>query len=401
MELLAPAGNFEKGKYALLYGADAIYIGGKEYSLRAKADNLDDEDLSKIIDFTHSLGKKIFITVNIYPHNKHLPGLEEYMNFLGTQKLDGIILSDPAVFSLAQKYAPSIPIHMSTQSNITNWQTAKFWQNAGAKRVILARELSFNEISEIREKCPDLELEIFVHGAMCISYSGRCLISAYFNNRHANLGECTHPCRWKYSVMEESRPGQYFPVEQDNSGTYLFNSKDLCLWKDLDKIYKAGIDSIKIEGRMKSNYYVANVVRTYRKTIEALKNNSQIKEEWFEELFKVSHRTYSEGFFNGFDSMITQNYESSSYNRNWQYLGNIEKIEDGLVSVSVLSKFSKDEEIELVFPDMDKDLKLKVDKIYDEAGNLIDFTKPNTVVRIPVNQDIPDSGLVRKSVMEG
>ncbi|MBP7562223.1 MAG: U32 family peptidase, partial [Candidatus Cloacimonetes bacterium] len=274
MELLAPAGNFEKAKYALHYGADAIYTGGKQFSLRAKADNLDDEQLSQLVEYCHSLQKKIFITTNIYAHNQHLEGLENYIQFLGSLKLDGIILSDPSVFRMVQKYAPEIPIHISTQANITNWQTVKFWQDLGARRVILARELTFEEITEIRQKCPDMEIEIFVHGAMCISYSGRCLISAYFNNRHANLGECTHPCRWNYSVMEESRPGQYFPVEEDQHGTYFFNSKDLCLWKYIKEIYELGIDSIKIEGRMKSNYYVANVVRTYRQALDAVKSGN-------------------------------------------------------------------------------------------------------------------------------
>lgn len=396
MELLAPAGNLEKGKYALNYGADAIYIGGKEFSLRAKADNLENEDLTKIVDYAHSLHKKVFITVNIYPHNKHLVRLEEYMKFLGTLPLDGIILSDPAVFNLSKKYAPNIPIHMSTQSNITNWQTVKFWKEAGAKRVILARELSFNEILEIRQKCPDIEIEIFAHGAMCISYSGRCLISAFFNNRHANLGECTHPCRWKYSVVEESRPGQYFPIEQDQNGTYLFNSKDLCLWQNLDKIYKSGIDSIKIEGRMKSNYYVANVVRTYKKAMNALKNNQSPDPLWQEELFKVSHRSYSEGFFNGFDSMITQNYESSAYNRQWQYLGNIINQDEQFIYVAILSKFSLNETIEIIFPDIEKDYKFEVTSILDEDNHEIEFTKPNTIIKIPINVKLPENGLLRK-----
>jgi putative protease len=400
MELLAPAGNFEKAKYALHYGADAIYTGGKQFSLRAKADNLDDEQLSQLVEYCHSLQKKIFITTNIYAHNQHLEGLENYIQFLGSLKLDGIILSDPSVFRMVQKYAPEIPIHISTQANITNWQTVKFWQDLGARRVILARELTFEEITEIRQKCPDMEIEIFVHGAMCISYSGRCLISAYFNNRHANLGECTHPCRWNYSVMEESRPGQYFPVEEDQHGTYFFNSKDLCLWKYIKEIYELGIDSIKIEGRMKSNYYVANVVRTYRQALDAVKSGNLIDNKWFDELDKVSHRIYSDGFYNGFNSEHTQHYSTSAYSRDWQYLGNIIKSDNQNVWVSVLSKFSVNETIGFIFPDINDDFEVKITHLFDENELPIEFTKPNTVVKIPVSKSVPDNGILRKRITE-
>ncbi|HPY97086.1 MAG TPA: U32 family peptidase [Candidatus Cloacimonadota bacterium] len=400
MELLAPAGNFEKAKYALQYGADAIYIGGKQYSLRAKADNLDDEQLIQLIEYTHSLKKKIFITVNIYAHNSHLDGLEEYINYLSTLNLDGIILADPSIFNLVKKYAPHLPIHISTQANITNWQTVKFWQELGAKRVILARELTFAEIKEIREKCPDIELEIFVHGAMCISYSGRCLISAFFNNRHANLGECTHPCRWNYSLVEESRPGEYFPIEEDEHGTYFFNSKDLCLWNRLKEIYDLGIDSIKIEGRMKSAYYVANVVRTYKKALAAIKEGKTVNPTWEEELDKISHRVYAEGFFAGFDSNTTQHYSSSSYTRDWQYLGNIIKHDNQYAWVAVLSKFSLAEEISFIFPDLNTDFTLKIEELFDETGHQIDFTKPNTIVKIPINRTIPNFGILRKQTID-
>ncbi|MCB5249658.1 MAG: U32 family peptidase [Candidatus Cloacimonetes bacterium] len=398
MELLAPAGNFEKAKYALNYGADAIYIGGKQYSLRAKADNLQDDQLSQLVDYAHELNKKVFITVNIYAHNTHLEGLENYIKHLSTLPLDGIILADPAIFMLVKKYAPNLPIHISTQANITNWQTVKFWQELGAKRVILARELTFAEISEIRLKCPDIELEIFVHGAMCISYSGRCLISAFFNNRHANLGECTHPCRWKYAVVEEKRENEFFPIEEDQHGTYFFNSKDLCLWNRLKEIHDLGIDSVKIEGRMKSAYYVANVVRTYRQALDAIENEKEIDPNWIDELDKVSHRIYTEGFFAGFDSNQTQHYQSSSYTRDWQYLGNIIKHDEQFVWVSVLSKFSKNEEISFVFPDMSNDFSLIIAEIYDENDNLIEFTKPNTIVKIPVNRILKNYGILRKQI---
>ncbi|HOE91106.1 MAG TPA: U32 family peptidase [Candidatus Cloacimonadota bacterium] len=400
MELLAPAGNFEKAKYALQYGADAIYIGGKQYSLRAKADNLDDEQLIHLIEYTHSLKKKIFITVNIYAHNSHLDGLEEYIKYLSALNFDGIILADPSIFNLVKKYAPHLPIHISTQANITNWQTVKFWQELGAKRVILARELTFAEIKEIREKCPDIELEIFVHGAMCISYSGRCLISAFFNNRHANLGECTHPCRWNYSLVEESRPGEYFPVEEDEHGTYFFNSKDLCLWNRLKEIYDLGIDSIKIEGRMKSAYYVANVVRTYKNALTAIKEGKTVNPTWEEELDKISHRVYAEGFFAGFDSNTTQHYSSSAYTRDWQYLGNIIKHDNQYAWVAVLSKFSLAEEISFIFPDLNTDFTLKIEELFDETDHQIDFTKPNTIVKIPINRTIPDFGILRKQTLD-
>ncbi len=400
MELLAPAGNFEKAKYALQFGADAIYTGGKQYSLRAKADNLEDQQLGELVQYCHSLKKKIFITTNIYAHNRHLQGLEDYIQFLSSLGLDAIILSDPSIFSMVKKYAPALPVHISTQANITNWQTVRFWQDLGAARVILARELTFEEIGEIRQKCPDMELEIFVHGAMCISYSGRCLISAYFNNRHANLGECTHPCRWNYSVMEESRPGQFFPVEEDQHGTYFFNSKDLCLWNHLKEIYDLGIDSIKIEGRMKSNYYVANVVRTYRQALDAIKQGRKVEDSWFEELNKVSHRIYSNGFFNGFDSDKTQHYSTSAYSRDWQYLGNVIKHDDHYAWVSVLSKFSKGETISFIFPDISDDFDITVSQLIQEDDTPIDFTKPNTIVKIPLNKKIPENGILRKQINE-
>ncbi len=395
MELLAPAGNLEKAKYAILYGADAVYMGGKDFSLRAKADNLNDEELLKAVEYIHSLGRKVFITVNIYPHNKHLARLEEYIKFLSKVNPDAVILSDPAVFSMVKQFASQIPIHISTQANVTNWQTAKFWSDLGAKRIILARELTKQEISEIKKNLPDVELEMFVHGAMCISYSGRCLLSAFLNNRHANLGECTHPCRWNYSLVEESRPGQYFPINQDEHGSYILNSKDLCLWDQLEEIHQLGIDSIKIEGRMKSVYYVANIIRTYKKAIDTIKNGKTPDPTWKDELYKVSHRIYSEGFFNGFDAMLTQHYESSAYSREWQYLGNIIDFDKQYITVSVLSKFSLGDNLEIIFPDLSQDIKLQITHLLNEKLEPIDFTKPNTNIKIPYQGELSSGGILR------
>ncbi len=396
-EILAPAGNFEKLKTAINFGADAVYAAGRSFGLRAKSSNLSQTELSAAVQFCHSHQKKIYITVNIFAHNSDLQKLPSYLQFLNEIKVDALIISDPGIFLMAQQYAPDIPIHISTQANVTSYKAVEFWQRQGAKRIILARELTFAEILTIREKCPEIELEMFVHGAMCMAYSGRCLLSAFFNRRDANRGNCSQPCRWQYELIEKQRPDQRFFVEEDEKGTYLFNSKDLCLFDQIKKIKTAGIDSIKIEGRMKSAYYTAVLTRAYKNAITFADQPEKIA-VFRDELKKVSHRKYTEGFFHRFDATDTQNHEESSYIRNYQYLGKIVKVKNKLVLIDVLAKFSLGEEIEFIFPDQKKDISFTVQEIWDADGNEIEFTKPNTQIYLKNSQKLPAFGLVRKKI---
>lgn len=296
-ELLAPGGSLEKCRIALLYGADAVYVGGKEYSLRAYAKNLDEEELLSACQLAHGLGKNIYVTVNAFAREADLKGLPSYLQYLGDIGVDAIIVSDPGVLTLARKWAPSLPIHLSTQANTTNSLSVAFWQDQGIRRINLARELSFEEVREIRTKS-DLELEIFIHGAMCISYSGRCLLSSFLNERSANRGLCSQPCRWSYRLVEEKRPGQYFPICEDARGTYIFNSQDLCLMEDLGKLMTLGIHAFKVEGRMKGALYLAGVIRSYRQAIDTYwehPEDFQVKAHWREDLERMSHRSYTKG----------------------------------------------------------------------------------------------------------
>ena len=398
MEILSPAGNFTKLKFAINYGADAVYAAGKSFGLRAKADNFSDEELKEATEYCHKLGKKIYITVNIYAKNVQIEKIEKYMEYLNSLKVDALIISDVGLFLVAQEYAPDIDIHISTQANVTSYKSAEFWYKSGAKRVILARELSIKEIREIKEKLPDLELEMFVHGAMCIAYSGRCLLSAFFNNRSANQGLCTQSCRWKYALTEETRAGQYFPIEEDENGTFILNSKDLCLYDYLQEIKEAGLDSIKIEGRMKSPYYVANVTRIYKKRIDLLDKNQPLISEYKNELNKVSHRVYTSGFADGFDSTDTQHYETSAYERNYQYLGEVIKIKDDFVEIDIKAKFSIGDEVDFIFPEIENDFTCKISEIFDLNDNSIEFTKPNTIVRLKLSHLVKEHCILRKKI---
>ncbi len=395
MEILAPAGNLEKLKYAIYYGADAVYTATNRYGLRAKAGNLSLEDLREATAFCHSFNKKIYVTVNIFAHNRHLTDLPEYVNTLEEIGVDALIVSDPGVFQVV-KDNTKLAIHISTQANVVSWKSAEFWQKLGAERVILARELTFNEIIEIRALVANLELEMFVHGAMCIAYSGRCLLSAFFNNRSANLGECTQPCRWKYSLVEETRPNEYFPVTEDEFGTYIMNSKDLNLIHRLKQIYEVGIASIKIEGRMKSLHYVSNVTRVYRNVLNKIKNGQEIPEKYYQELDNISHRVYTEAFFSGFNDSESQFYKSSAYIRDYKFIGKVIGQEENLVKIQILNKFEVNDEIEIIFPDIQDDLVIKIENIYSEDKQKIDFTKPNTNAYIEYDGKLPEHGLVRK-----
>lgn len=374
-ELLIPAGSLEVLKVAIDYGADAVYIGGQRFGLRAKAGNFTLDEMVEAADYVHEAGKKLYVTVNIFAHNDDLAGVEQYFNDIRAyglhEKIDAFIISDPGIFTLAQKLVPEVEIHISTQSNNTNYLTYNFWYNQGATRVVAARELSLKEIRTIRDNIPeDMEIEAFMHGAMCISYSGRCLLSSYFTGRDANKGACTHPCRWKYSIVEEKRPGEYLPVEEDDRGTYIFNSKDLCMIQYIPEMIEAGINSFKIEGRMKTALYVAVVTRTYRMAIDDYFKSEELYRErmglYEEEISACTFRQFTTGFYFGKTDETSQIYDNNTYIKNYTYLGIIEDItEDGLIQIHQKNKFSVGDEINIMNFDGDNHY-VKVDAMYDE-----------------------------------
>lgn len=373
-EILAPANSLEVLKTAVEYGADAVYIGGEMYGLRAKAKNFSAEDMKKGIEYAHSRGKKVYVTANITAHNRDLEGVRDYFYELKEIGPDALIISDPGVFSIAREVCPEIDIHISTQSNNVNYMTFRFWKDQGAVRVVTARELSLEEIGDIRDNIPeDLEIETFVHGAMCISYSGRCLLSNYFTGRDANLGVCTHPCRWKYYIMEEKRPGEYLPVEENERGTYIFNSKDLCMIEHIPELVKAGIDSFKIEGRMKTALYVAVVSRTYRKALDDYFEDPEKYEKnipyYKEEIAKCTYRQFTTGFFFGPTSHESQIYDHNTYVKGYVYLGMISCVDsDGSGVFEQKNKFSVGDEVEIMKP-TGENIRTKVLALRDEDGN--------------------------------
>ena len=372
-ELLIPAGSLDVLKTAVIYGADAVYLGGEAFGLRAKAKNFTNEEIMEGIKFAHDHGVKVYITANILAHNDDLPGVEAYFEELKTIRPDALIISDPGVFTIAKRVLPDMEIHISTQANNTNYGTYLFWHELGAKRVVSARELSLKEIKEIRAHIPeDMEIESFIHGAMCISYSGRCLLSNFFTGRDANQGACTHPCRWKYSVVEETRPGEYMPVYENERGTYIFNSKDLCMIEHVPEMIDAGIDSFKIEGRMKTALYVATVARTYRKAIDDyLEDPEKYKAnmEWYkEEIGKCTYREFTTGFYFGKPTSETQIYDSNTYVKNYIYLGTVEERDArGFAKIEQKNKFSVGETIEIMKPD-GRNISALVRGIYTEEG---------------------------------
>ena len=375
IELLVPASNLEVLKVAVKYGADAVYIGGEMYGLRAKAKNFSKEDMIEGIDYCHKNGVKIFITANIMARNDDLEGVKEYLKELNEMKPDAVIIGDPGVFVMAKEILQDIDIHISTQANNTNYATFNFWKNLGASRVVAARELSLKEIEEIRDNIPeDMEIEAFMHGAMCMSFSGRCLLSNYFTGKDANKGECTHPCRWKYSVVEETRPGEYMPVYENERGTYIFNSKDLCMIEHIPEMLNAGINSFKIEGRMKTALYVATVARTYRQAIndylESPEKYLSKLEYYKKEIGKCTYREFTTGFFFG-NPDKAQIYDSNTYVTNYVYLGMVNSCKDGIIEVEQRNKFSVGEEVEVMKVNGDN-LKLTVKAIYDEDMQSMD-----------------------------
>ncbi|MCD8370066.1 MAG: U32 family peptidase [Clostridiales bacterium] len=373
VELLVPAGSLDTLKTAVIYGADAVYIGGEAFGLRAKAKNFTGEEMKAGIAFAHAHQVRVYVTANILAHNDDLPGVERYFTELADLSPDALIISDPGVFEIARRVLPEMEIHISTQANNTNYGTYRFWHRLGAKRVVAARELSLKEIREIRERIPeDMEMECFVHGAMCISYSGRCLLSNFLTGRDANQGSCTHPCRWNYAVVEETRPGEYMPVVENERGTFLFNSKDLCMIEHIPELMEAGIDSFKIEGRMKTALYVATVARTYRKAIDDYREspeNYRANMEWYRaEIAKCTIREFTTGFYFGKPGPESQIYRDSTYRKNYTYLGTVEEVRgDGWIRLTQKNKFAVGEQMEIMKPD-GRNLTVTVHGITAEDG---------------------------------
>ena len=377
IELLCPASSLEVLKIAVIYGADAVYIGGEAFGLRAKAKNFSMEEMAEGVAFAHAHGVRVYVTANILAHNYDLDGVREYFTELHNMKPDrpdALIIADPGVFEIAKEICPEIERHISTQANNTNYATYNFWYKQGASRVVSARELSMEELKELRANIPeDLEIETFIHGAMCISYSGRCLLSNYFTGRDANRGACTHPCRWKYAVVEEKRPGEYLPVYENERGTFIFNSKDLCMIEHIPDLINAGIDSFKIEGRMKTALYVATVARTYRKAIDDYLKDPALYEEnmsWYQEqISNCTYRQFTTGFFYGKPTQEAQIYDNNTYIKEYTYLGIVgETNEEGKYCISQRNKFSVGEQIEVMKPNGDN-IEATVKSIQDEEGN--------------------------------
>lgn len=402
VELLIPAGSLEVLKTAVRYGADAVYIGGEAFGLRAKAHNFTIPDMKEGIAFAHEHECKVYLTVNVFAHNRDIEGIREYFRTLREVPVDALIISDPGVFMMAKELLPNTEIHISTQANNTNYETYRFWYRMGAKRVVSARELSLEEIGEIRKHIPeDMEIESFIHGAMCISYSGRCLLSNYFTGRDANQGACTHPCRWKYAVVEEKRPGEYLPVEEDDRGTYIFNSKDLCMVEYIPEMMEAGIDSFKIEGRMKTALYVATVARTYRKAIDDYKISPELyrsnMDYYREEISKCTYRQFTTGFYFGKTTEESQIYDSNTYIREYTYLGMVEQTDtQGRIVLEQRNKFAVGETIEAMLFD-GRNQELVVQEIRDDEGNIMESAPhPKQRLHVDLGVQLPIGCILRR-----
>lgn len=400
IEVLSPAGNMDKLKMAIRYGADAVYCAGQSFGLRASSSNFSNEELKEAVEFVHSHGKKIYVTCNIIPHNEDLVGLEDYLKFLESIKVDAIIVADLGIFLLAKRVAPNLERHVSTQANTTNYLTTEFWKEQGATRVVVAREVSIADIKTMKEAA-DIEIEAFVHGAMCISYSGRCLLSNYFTTRDANRGQCTQACRWKYSLVEENRPGEYYPIEEDQHGTYIFNSKDLCLLKYIPDLVEAGVDSLKIEGRMKSVHYAATVTKVYREAVDSYladPEHYEVKPEWIEELEKISHRPYTEGFSVEKPDETGQNYGQSSNTQTHDFIGLVEgyNVEEGYAYLEQRNNFKVGDEVEFCQPHGEL-VHHVITKMTDEEGNEITVAPhPQMKVRLYIDTPLEEYAMMRR-----
>lgn len=399
-ELLLPAGNIEKARTAFLYGADAIYLGGKEFSLRAYAGNLNDSDIELIVNEAHQAGKKVYITVNVLAHNRDLKRMASYLEVLGSQPIDGLIISDPGVLRLATQYAPQIPVTISTQANVTNYESALVFRELGAVRIVLARELSLEEIREIKEKAL-VEIEVFIHGAMCVSYSGRCLLSHFMTGRSANQGACAHPCRYKYFLQEEKRPGEYYAIEEDERGTYIMNSRDLCLLEYIPDLMEAGIDSFKIEGRMKSPLYVASTASVYRQAIDYYSQNQtsypqEMLDRWKKELAGVAPRPFTTGFITGEQVDLQDVNNTKNPLGKTELCGIVRGYKDNCVIIEQKSNFGPGDRLEFFLPNMVK-IPLPIEIMYDQEGNEIDRARhPKQHILVPWDSVIMSGALLRR-----
>lgn len=402
-ELLAPAGDLEKLKTAIIYGADAVYFGGEMFSLRAGAGNLTIEEMKEGLEFAHERGARGYLAMNIFAHNEDIEPLTEYLTKIRDIGIDAFIVSDPGIIDLIQEIIPDAEIHLSTQANMTNYRTANFWHKMGVKRLVLARELTFPEVRGVRDNIPeDMEIEAFVHGAMCISYSGRCLLSNFMIERDANRGACAHPCRWKYSLVEEKRPGEYYPVEEDERGTYILNSRDLCMIEHLPDIIESGIMSAKIEGRMKSVFYVATIVHAYRKAIDAYfadPENYKFNPEWLTELKKVSHREFTTGFYYHQPTNLDQNYQTSAYTREYAFVGIVRSYDEetGYAVVEQRNKMVVGDEIEIFGPDIEYFVQ-NVTEMYDEeTGEALEAAPhPQQILKMKMDKPVKPNYILRK-----
>ncbi len=404
VELLAPAGDLERLKVAILYGADAVYLGGNAFGLRAKAKNFTIEEMLEGVEFAHSHNAKVYVTCNIFAHNSDINNekLINYLKELERINVDGVIVADPGVFSIVRETVPNMEVHISTQANTTNYQTAKFWKSLGATRVVMAREMSFKEIKALSDNVEDIEIEAFVHGAMCMAYSGRCLLSNYFTNRDANRGACAQSCRWKYKIVEETRPGEYYPIEEDERGTYIFNSKDLCMIQYIPELIESGVYSFKIEGRVKTSYYVGSVIKAYREAIDDYLKDPALyeskKDYYLEEVKKSSYRGYTTGFFFDKPNEESQVYTSNSYVRTYDFIGLVKEYdkETGFAIIEQRNKFVVGEEIEFLTT-KGKNFTQKVVEMYDMDGNrLEEAPHPQQIIKLKVDNEVSPFDMMRK-----
>ena len=399
-ELLAPAGNMEKLHMALLYGADAVYLGGKMFGLRAFASNFSLAEMDEAVAFAHSLHKKVYVTVNIFAHNEDINNLPDYLRNLQAIGVDALLISDFGVWSVAREIIPEMPLHVSTQANTTNWAAVKAWENLGASRVVLARELSFTEMKEIGNKT-EVELEAFVHGAMCISYSGRCWLSSYLTGRDGNRGACAQVCRWEFNLTEKNRPGEVYDVAGDDQGTYIMNSKDLCLLPYLPQLMEAGICSFKIEGRMKSAHYAASVVSVYRRAIDACWRDPQhftVKQEWLDELEKVSHRPYTTGFALGKPDATAQVYTTSSYLQTHEFVGLVRDWDNGRLTVEQRNHMKEGETLEVFCPDGSLRTLVLKEMRNQDGEPIVAAQHPQMVFTCRAAESIPESSILRRKI---
>ncbi|WP_326513708.1 U32 family peptidase [Clostridium intestinale] len=390
-ELLAPAGSLEKLKTAIDYGADAVYLGGNKLNLRAFADNFTNEQIKEGVAYAHERGKKVYMTLNVIPHNGDLYGLEDYLKEIYSLEVDAIIVADPGIIATARDVVPDLEIHLSTQANNTNWRSAKFWYDQGVKRIVLARELTMKEVKDIRENLPeDCEIEAFIHGSMCMSYSGRCVMSNYMTGRDSNRGACAQPCRYKYYLVEEKRPGEYFPIIEDDKGSYIMNSKDLCMIEHIPELMQSGIYSFKIEGRMKSSYYVAAIVKSYRQAIDAYLENPEgyeLKQSWVDNLLKVSHRSYHTGFY--FNEPNKQVYDTSSYVRDYDIVGVVKEYDEvnKIATIEQRNRVFEGDKVEVLGP-VGENYEIVLSDMHDGKGEKIEVA-PRAQMIFSIKVDAP------------